>query len=278
MHPFFPHITHLNGTVTSICHIQSGSRIVHALVRCLVDGNACDLTQHFYPKFTIANAIASNSETIRTEPPRRVDKSWRVQCMQKYQSTLSTLLYPGRYPFDIQTLEFVVKVFNIDRDNLAPWFQKIDDPFAPQLLHPCRWRSAEGHATVNADYMPDFSIRGLHWTRGTGSDYTVRVVVQRDYQSVCCNVVIAMNIIALLGLLAFFAGTDSYIDQLMTAITAVLVMVAFKIQMGESLPETPTPSDIEKYIRSFAHSWKLVQLCKHALMLVFGHSRQAGSC
>ena len=94
--------------------------------------------------------------------------------------------------------------------------------------------------------MPDFSIRGLHWTRGTGSIYTVRVVVQRDYQSVCCNVVIAMNIISLMGLLAFFGENDVYIDQLMTAITAMLVMVAFKIQMGESLPQTPTPSAIEK--------------------------------
>ena len=166
--------------------------------------------------------------------------------MKKHQSSLSTLLYPGRYPFDIQTLELVVKVFAVDCTNLAPWFQKMDRALAPKLLHPCRWRSAEGHSTVRADFMPDFSIRGLHWTRGTGSIYTVRVVVQRDYQSVCCNVVIAMNIISLMGLLAFFGENDVYIDQLMTAITAMLVMVAFKIQMGESLPQTPTPSAIEK--------------------------------
>ena len=145
----------------------------------------------------------------------------------------------------MQTLEIKVVVQPVDGRNLADWFQSLDGNVVPQLVHPYRWRRDQGHASVDADYLPDFTIWGLYGARekGRGDCYTVTVVVKRECRNIFVNVVVAMLLTSILGMFTFFM--DSYSDQLATLVTALLAVVTIKLQLRDELPYSPTPSAIE---------------------------------
>ena len=218
---------------------------------CLAeDDSTCDLRAHFYPKFTIHNAVEDEHNIVAEGVlPQRVPNSWRMSWIQKYQSRLKTTLTPNSYPFDIQMLDITVKVREVDGTNLTYWFQPLAGHVVPQLMHPYRWRRDQGHASLDAYKQPDFVVWGLCGARekAVGDCYTVTVVVKRECLSVFKNIVIAMMITSLIGSFTFFM--DAYTDQILTLVVALLAVVTFQQDLnGNVLPRSPELSAIEKSV------------------------------
>jgi len=204
--------------------------------RLAFDPKETHATEHVYRKGAIWDPDLTIVNAVEGELPHTndldVDPTGKVTQLFRFTITLASPFHFALFPFDRQTLPFIVESLNYSKTDVVLQIDK-------------SMTGLDKRASLAEWTIGDFNskIEDVRWNESYMEDDSSRAVfdlgVTRTPRYYLWKFVFPMFVITMLSWISFLIEVKDITTQLTTSITVVLVLIAFVITLDFSLPRIP---------------------------------------